>query len=340
MTTASTASTMAFEERAAHFPWPFPAEHYRYSTNVEPALHETRTSAGVWGAAVVDVDGDYIADLDHRRAVLAEDPARCAVLPHMGPATWDAMMLILRELAHTHPETMSLEQRGDGSWLWRNALLGIEQTFVLGEPSTLPTPPLRFVGEQVQEDLVLLDQREGALWADAGLVTAAADWSMDFDLGMSFLQVHGPVPRIHEEGIIARAQQFLMRLQPGEPYRRTNWSMTVDRRLDTATETYHRWGRDRRLLTPEEIGQRLHLRVEVQHLLRLPDSGCILFLIRTHLMPLDEIARVPDWCRSLASVLAELPQDMVDYKGLSRFRDAAVAWLQSAVVPERQERSS
>jgi hypothetical protein len=28
--------------------------------------------------------------------------------------------------------------------------------------------------------------------------------------------------------------------------------------------------------------------------------------------------------------LADLPQDMVDYKGMSRFRDQAVQWLQSA----------
>jgi len=53
---------------------------------------------------------------------------------------------------------------------------------------------------------VLLDQREGSLWADAGIVTFAADWSMRFDVGMRFLEVHGPVPRIHEEGIITRAR--------------------------------------------------------------------------------------------------------------------------------------
>ncbi|WP_432486050.1 heme-dependent oxidative N-demethylase family protein [Kineococcus esterisolvens] len=320
----------ALHERIAAFPWPFPARHYRYSTNVEPALQRTRTGAGSWGGRIIDIDGDYHDELRQRAAILHADPSRHAVLPHMVPATWDAMLLVMRELAADHPGSMHLQQGDDGSWTWRNDLLGRQHTFVLGDESTLPTSPLLYIGEQVQEDMVLLDQREGHLWGDAGLVTFAADWSMNFDVGMSFLQIHGPVPRVHEEGIIPRAEQFLMRLQPGEPYRRTNWTMSVDHRLDTSTETYPEWGRDRRLLSRDDIGHRLHLRVEVQHLLRLPDSGCVLFLIRSYMMSLQDLATVPEWRAGLASVLQELPQDMVDYKGLTRYRDDAVAWLHAA----------
>ncbi len=92
---------------------------------------------------------------------------------------------------------------------------------------------------------MLLDQREGQLWADAGLVTFAADWSLRFDVGMTFLQIHGPVPRVHVEGVIPRAHQFLLRLEVARPYRRTNWTMSVDRRLDQSTEAYPEWGPDR-----------------------------------------------------------------------------------------------
>ncbi|GAA4960866.1 DUF3445 domain-containing protein [Kineococcus glutinatus] len=316
-------------ERVRRFPWPFPADRYRYSANVEPAARTVTTTAGAWGERLVDVDADHHHELAAREQVLRADPSRCAVLAHMVPATWDAMLFLMREMSSGYPASFALRRLDDGSWHWRNDLLGLEQRFVVGNASTLPADPLRYIGAQVQEDLVLLDQREDALWADAALVTSAADWSVNFDVGMSFLQIHGPVPRVHEEGVVPRAQQFLLRLQPGEPYRRTNWTMTVDRRLDTATETYPQWGPDRSRLTAADVGRRLHLRVEVQHLLRLPDSGCILFLIRTHLLSLAEIAAVPAWRRQLASVLAELPQDMVDYKGLTRFRDMAVTWLQA-----------
>jgi dimethylamine monooxygenase subunit A len=75
------------------------------------------------------------------------------------------------------------------------------------------------------------------------------------------------------------------------------------------------------------LPDRLHLRVEVQHLLRLPRSGAILFLVRTHLLPLAELATVPAWRERLGKVLADLPEDLAEYKGISRYRQAAASWL-------------
>jgi hypothetical protein len=314
----------------ARFPFPFPTDTYRYSTNLQPAARPLRTAAGSWGEDVLDLDGGYEAEARLCEQVLDRDPGRCQELPHMRPASWDALLFLLRELAQVDPEHMRLDRAGD-RYHWVNRRLGIERDFVIGDDATLPEGPLRFVGPQVQDDLVLLDQRDGALWADAGLVTFAADWSMRFDVGMSFLEVHGPVPRIHPERIISRAQQFLMRLKLGEAYRRTNWTMTVDRRLDTSTETYPEWGPDRRkVLTEGDLGERLHLRTEVQHLLRLPLTGTVLFLIRTYLISFADIATVPQWRARTAAVLAELPDDMADYKGLTRYRAAAVEWLRAA----------
>lgn len=315
--------------RVARYPFPFTADTYRYSTNIEPAGREITTAAGSWGSVVVDRDGQYVAECSERRDILTADPSRCQELSHMRPASWDAMMYLLRELADTYPDAMSLRREGS-RWYWKNSVLDVECDFEFGEDSSLPVDPLRFAGSQVQEDIVLLDQRDGALWADAGLVTFAADWSMKFDLGMSFLEVHGPVPRIHPERIISRAQQFLLRLQPGEAYRRTNWTVTVGPRLDTATETYPVWGPDRRLVLDEDVGSRLHLRTEVQHLIRLPRSGAVMFLIRTYLLSLSDLATVASWRERTANVFEELPDDMADYKGISRFRSAAVHWLRAA----------
>lgn len=317
--------------RIAHFPFPFPRDTYRYSTNVEPAGNRVDTAAGRWGEHSVDIDGHYRDDLAERERILAEDPTRFQALPHMEIAQWDAMVTLMRMLADTDPRAFSLDRQGS-IWRFTNRKLDLEQTFVFGERSTLPEPPLRFIGRHVQEDVVLLDQRDGALWGDAGLVTFAADWSLRFDVGMSFLQIHGPVPRVHTEGVIPRAQQFLMGLQAGQRYRRTNWSLSVDRRLDQSTETYPRWGRDRRLLAEgplDDVGRRLNLRVEVQHLVRLGTSGAIMFLIRTYLLPFEDIARVPEWSDRLYRVLDELPEDMADYKGIARTREPGLRWLRT-----------
>ncbi|WP_308298701.1 DUF3445 domain-containing protein [Streptomyces sp. GESEQ-35] len=332
----------ALPTRIAGFPFPFRADSYRYSTNVEPARVPVPTEAGEWGAGILDVDDEYAAELAERERILAADPTRLTVLPHMRPACWDALHTLLRELADRHPSVMELRHLGSDTYLWRNDLLGIEQRFRDGEDASLPGGPLGFLGSQVQDDIVLLDQREGSLWADAGLVTFAADWSLRFDVGMRFLEVHGPVPRVHEEGIIARAERFLMRLEPGQEYRRTNWTMSVGRRLDQSTEVYPEWGRDRRLAAEApaaELAERLQLRVEVQHLIRLGASGAVMFLIRTYMLSLAELAQVPAWRARFGHVLAELPDDMAEYKGLARFRRRAADWLlsPSSFAPPRSQ---
>ncbi len=311
------------------FPFPFPTDSYRYSTNVEPAGSAVVTPAGQWGDRVVDIDSEYEHELAERERILAADPTRYAVLPHMRTACWDTMLTLMTELATAYPDEMSLHREGS-RWYWVNGRLGIEQDFVLGDETTLPAEPLAYIAAQVQDDIVLLDQRDGDLFGDAGVVTFAADWSFGFDVGMTFLEIHGPVPRLRETGVITRAREFLMRLQPGDVYRRTNWTLTVGRRLDVSTELYHEWGPDRPYICgvdDETFGRLVHLRVELQHLIRLPESGAICFLIRTYMLPLADLVTVEPWRERAAAVLAELPDDIADYKGIISYRDRAVDWL-------------
>lgn len=323
--------TTSAPDLLAAFPFPFAADSYRYSTNLAPAGTSVVTSTGRWGDRIVDVDAEYEDELAERAGILAADPSRRAVLPHMRPACWDAMLTLMRELATAHPETMSLT--GDGhAWRWRNSRLGVTQDFVFGDESTLPAEPLAYIAGQVQEDIVLLDQRGGELFVDAGVVTFAAAWSFGFDVGMEFLEIHGPVPRLRESGVITRARDFILRLQPNEAYRRTNWSMAIGRRLDLSLERYPEWAPDRDMamtVDDETFGRLIHLRVETQHLIRLPESGAICFLIRTYMLALGDLVTVEPWRLRTAAVLAELPADLAHYKGFAPYRDRVVAWLRS-----------
>ncbi|MGW5524678.1 heme-dependent oxidative N-demethylase subunit alpha family protein [Gordonia sp. NPDC003950] len=341
MTTELVTPSAATAELIAGFPFPFPEDRYRYSTNVEPAGAPTTTPAGQWGATLVDIDSEYHHELRSRAEVLASDPTRHAILPHMVPAAWDAMLTLMRELSTAYPAEMHLDATGPDTWHWCNDLLGIDLDFTYGDPVTLPDEPLRYIASQVQEDIALLDQRDGQLFVDAGVITFAADWSFGFDVGMSFLEIHGPVPRVKKLGVVTRAHEFLKRLQPHEPYRRTNWTLTIGRRLDVSTEIYPEWGPDRERIQhvdDAEFGKLVHLRVEVQHLIRLPDSGALMFLIRTYMLALEDLATIEPWRRRAAEVIAELPDDMADYKGIIKYRERAAAWLRTAepTVPVAQ----
>jgi len=111
------------------------------------------------------------------------------------------------------------------------------------------------------------------------------------------------------------------------PVRRLNWTMTIHPRLDTSPENYPSWGPERTTVTPRNAGDLVHLRVELQGLWRLPRSNAVVFSIRTYFISIRELATIPKWARRVHRVAKNLHPTLVDYKGLSRYRDALVEWL-------------
>ncbi len=311
-------------EAIRRFPFPFNEDKYMYSVNMEP--HVAAGPAGHAYNKPIDVDEHFVAEMADRAKVLKEDPLRYQALPHMMAAQWDTLELLMESQAAGYPEHFSLEKNGD-QWRWINRPMGIDQTFTFGDASTLPMEPLEFITRQAQGDFVIVDQRDGQLWCDAGMVTTQDDWSLDFDIGMNFHEWHGPVPLAHEIGVFDRALKFLLNLQQGKPVRRLNWTMTINPRLDTSPENYHKWGPDRATVTPENVGDKVHLRCELQTLWRLPRSNAILFVVRCYLIKMEELVTVPKWARRFHRVLRDLPPELADYKGLTRYRPTTIEWL-------------
>ncbi len=305
------------------FPFPYPDDDYMYSVNIEQ--HDGGPAGSVYEHAF-DVDEHYLGEVEDRRLVLLEDAQRCQALPHMQTASWDTLELLMVSLAQDYPEHFSLGRNGD-VWTWENRPLQIRDVFTFGDAATLPYPPMEYITRQVQGDFVLMDQRNDNLYMDAGMVTTQADWSLDFDLGMSFSQWHGPVPLAGELGVFDRALRFLLLLQVGRPVRRLNWTMTINPHLDTSPENYAGWGPSRATVNAGNAGELVYLRVELQTLYRLPRSNGILFGVRVYLLRLDDLVTNPAWARRMHRVLKALPVELVDYKGLTRYRDHAVAWL-------------
>lgn len=305
------------------FPFPFDKDGYMYGVNIEP---HSRTGANSPFSVAFDVDEHYVSECAERATMLAHEPGRCLVLPHMRAAEWDTLELIMESLAGDYPDLFTLERNGL-DWTWTNRPLGLHQAFRFGDATTLPHPPFEYIVRQAQGDFTLQDQRDGTLYIDGGIATTPADWSLAFDVGMTFHEWHGPVPLAHQAGVFDRALQYLMRVRYGHPARRLNWTLTVNPRLDTSPENYPLWAPDRASLTPENIGSKLFLRVELQSFFRLPRSNALLFGIRAYLANLNDLTRVPKWGRRLHRVIRDLPPELIEYKGLSRYHDFLVAHL-------------
>lgn len=311
------------------FPYPFAEDRYAYSMNVEPHLPGP---AGSVFEHLFDIDEHYAAEVNDRAIVLRQDPSRCLALPHMMTAQWDMLELITTELAKSYPALFALERAGS-RWRWINRPLGFDHTFTFGAAESLPpgpdgpVGPMEYIARQMQGDFTLLDQRDNNLWLDAGVLTSPGNWSLDFNLGMNFIEWHGPVPARPETQLFERALHYLMGLRVGAPVRRLNWSTTVEPRLDTGLEAYPDWGRHRQGVTRENLGEKLHMRIELQSLYRLPRSNAILFSIRCYLLSLADLVTVPGWGPRFAGVLQSLPPEIVAYKGLAPYIDPICDYL-------------
>ena len=305
------------------FPFPFDRDDYMYSVNMEPHVPGPK---GTVFEHMFDVDEHYLSEMRDRAQVLIEDPLRCQSLPHMTLAGWDLLELIMESKARDYPDMFALHKNGN-HWHWINKPMQIDQKFTFLDESTLPYGPMEYITRQTQGDFTLQDQRDDNLWIEAGMVTTQADWSLDFDIGMGFHEWHAPVPKAHELGVFDRALKFLLKLQHGAPVRRFNWTMTVDPLLDTSPENYPVWGPTRATITPDNVGHRMHLRVELQTLHRLPRSNAIAFPIRCYLIRFDELVTVQKWGRRLHRVIRDLPVELATYKGFERNRAMMVNYL-------------
>ncbi|WP_442598906.1 heme-dependent oxidative N-demethylase family protein [Neobacillus sp. D3-1R] len=301
------------------FPFPFKENEYiyRYSNNSIP-LKKSKC---------VEITSTYSQEIKLKRDLLNKYPTRCyQSLPYSKKAQWEIVELIIENLITYYPQYFEVKKNGS-NWNFHNKLLDEKQEFIMGDHTSLPIEPLDFIGRHVQEDLILMMQRDANLYLDAGQLCFPANWSLAFDIGMNFQEIHYPIPGFKEAGLDQRILQFLLQLEPGNPWGRKNWSLMAGNRLDTSLETFDQWGKGRKLVTKKNAGKLVHLRVEVQTLSRLSRSNGILFTIHTHLLALEELANKREWLESFYRILKELPPYIVDYKGLSLFKDAVIDYL-------------
>ena len=184
-----------------------------YSVNIEP--HTAGAAPARCIEFAFDVDEHYVAECRERALVLAAEPLRYQALPHMMSAQWDCLELIMESLARDYPAHFSLDQAGQSLALDQPALGASTSASPSASRRRLPRQPLDYITRQAQGDFVVMDQREGDLWTEAGMVTTQADWSLDFDMGMTFKEWHGPVPLAHELRRVRPRAQIPAESAPG-----------------------------------------------------------------------------------------------------------------------------
>lgn len=177
---------------------------------------------------------------------------------------------------------------------------------------------------EVQEDLCVLQLRDGHWRLDAGVICFPSMWSLRDKLGQPMAGVHGPVPAYAEE-LAERVDRFLDRLRPDRPVWRRNWFI---HHLPDLHQPSPPPPPSHELSVPGD----LWLRSERQTLRRLEGTEAILFTIRTQQVPLAVVARRPGVAAAMARAIEGWSEELVAYRAAEPWRDAVTAWLREVAA--------
>ncbi len=284
---------------------PFSAGPFRMAMALQPCAPDD----------LVEIDERYPAEMTERRDLLAARHAEVfAAQPGSQGAGGEVLAVLLDLLPRRYPAWFS--RLGD---TFCNHLTG--ERWNLAKPAH---DPLELAGRLVQEDLCVIDSSGPAPVLSAAILCAPSRWRLAEKIGRPLAEVHAAVP-LYADALSRPVDRFMGALKPGKVAQRLNWSVVDDGAL-FQTGGKHRTGHDPSV-TADNAGERLFLRVERQTLMRLPQSGAVLFAIHVHSYRLARVAAVPGVASELADAVRELPESLAVYKSLPPIRDALLAYL-------------
>jgi hypothetical protein len=279
----------------------------------------------------IQIGPAYERDLAVKRDIVARHPS--TVLSFV-PGIEDEASEVLRALVH------HLTKR----WpQWFTSIDGTITSHRTGETFELDgwrdtatagaLHPLDIAGRLVQEDLVVLVERDEGLVVGGGSVCFPNRWNLSSKLGLRLVDVHAPVSRLNDE-LGGSVDTFFERLRPELGFWRLGWSVLDTGELYQPTDGTAPWTEPLPTTDGAVVGgdadwagERLFLRVERETFRRFADTRCVLFTLRTYVRPLSHLATRPLDARRLADALQAMPDDVADYKKVAELTPAAVAWL-------------
>ena len=191
-------------------------------------------------------------------------------------------------------------------------------------PSDAGLHPLDRAARLIPEDLLLLAPFADTATGDATalkwhLVAASlcfpAHWVLAEKMGKPLAAIHDPVPH-YSERLAGPVDRFFNKMKIGPISARMNWSLQIGTDLFTPHRS------ERRVGESDQDTNQLCLRLENQTLRKLPQTGFVLFTIRTHIEPVSRWKHTPNALDDLAKMLNNMTREAQSYKGASLYAGA------------------
>ena len=185
--------------------------------------------------------------------------------------------------------------------------------------------PLEAASLLVQEDLAVMSPHDGQWVLTAASVCFPSRWDLASKIGANMHGIHQPVPH-YEERIGHATDLMFNKLTPERSVWRINWTVLDSPELFQPSAT-GRKARGQSIWGVEEFGDAMYFRTERQTLRKLPESGAILFTIRTYRDSLNKLDRqYPEFREHLGQTLVTASQETRNYKGWAPIWGDLMAW--------------
>ena len=196
-------------------------------------------------------------------------------------------------------------------------------------PADADLHPLDAAAQLVPEDLLLLEPRRRANGGTGGdfdwyLVAASlcfpAHWVLAEKMNKPLAAIHAPVPD-YRERLETPMDRFFTNMKIGPISSRMNWS------LQLGDELFSPHRSTRKAAMGDLANEDMCLRMENQTLRKLPETGLVLFTIRTHMVPMIRWQSTPGAIAALVDMLDQMSEAARNYKGAHLYRDALQQFL-------------
>ena len=196
-------------------------------------------------------------------------------------------------------------------------------------PADADLHPLDAAARLVPEDLLLLEPRRRANGGTGGdfdwyLVAASlcfpAHWVLAEKMNKPLAAIHAPVPD-YRERLETPMDRFFTNMKIGPISSRMNWS------LQLGDELFSPHRSTRKAPMGDLANEDMCLRMENQTLRKLPETGLVLFTIRTHMVPMIRWQSTPGAIAALVDMLDQMSEAARNYKGAHLYRDALQQFL-------------
>ena len=194
--------------------------------------------------------------------------------------------------------------------------------------STKQAACLRQISALIPEDVLVLTAPDNTAVEPDWVLTAASlcfpsHWRLSEKIGQSITAIHTPVPEFADT--LARpVNRFFTTMQSGVLSQRLNWSVQTDDRLFAPTRPSPM---EAIAHSAEEWGTIIHVRIERQCFYKLPESGAVIFTIRTSLAPLSRFRQQPEFIKAVLKQASKLSSAFSAYKNIAEVEEGLRVWI-------------